>query len=482
MSGMPVDPNHLPGRPRTPDRVTPARARRRSGTEPARRRAIAAFLLYLVFGLFIFEDVLSIGVDPKELQRQYVLGVPTRDIALVVGLLVLTRWIRPITRHVNALHLAAAATLLAGYLALGIWNSGLSNQLNGDVRIGLSFFAGIAVAFLLMRTSASKRHMQVLLVTVTACMVLASFFSPDYSRYVERDLLRVSHPEVYIFSRLAAAPIVLLGNLSAPSLVAKAVPLTCLGFFALFSAVLTSARSQLIVTAGILILVLRSFSLRNDGDVAIVRAPAMIVKLATVVALVAGVTYLTVSIDPGRLTRFTSITQRGVLLGDPRVDELKSFLSDSTPMQLALGKGLGGTVPSPIYDREPTPVMHVGVMNVWMKLGFVPFVAAVAWVYWLMPVRYLRSFRRLRRRESRPRYRDVARVVIWPALLPWMLWSLLSGGFSEQDSVALGWVYFMSGSVARAGLGRWLGRRGPGRRGPGRARPTDRSACASSVA
>ena len=416
-------------------------------------RSLSTVLLYVIVGLFIVEDVLAIGVNAEEFQRYYIYGVPARDVGLGMALSVLVVRGAQIRKYIDTWRVVLLTALTAPYVVLGVWNYGISNQLNGDVRKALWFYGGIGVALLLMTTSCPKRHLRVLLAAFTILMALASVLSEQFVRYIQLGgVARVEHPSVYIFSCWVAGLTVLLSYISRR----KTFPLVCLGAFAAFSAVLTGTRSQVVVAIAVLILVLRSVGLTNIRRARRVKIQSARKKLGIVVLAAGAVCYMVARLDDSRFTRFATITHVDALVSDPRADEVRTFVSTSSTTQLLVGRGFGGTVPSPIYQGDATTWMHIGIMNIWLKLGLVPFLATSIYVFCVVPLRHLKSVRRIRRANGNCSNRDLARALIVPALFPWMVWALLSGGYTEQSFLFLGWIYFMYSAVGRFGLSLWI--------------------------
>lgn len=417
------------------------------------RRLGATVLLYVVFAAFVAEDITAIGIAPKEIPRLYLFSVPVRDVGLLVALSYSALRYRHLLRIAGGPWLALVVFVFFFGLLQAVLTTGISNALNYDIRVFLWLFGGIGFAMLMQRTRCTRTHLKVLLVASTVLMGCASVFSPDFYEYtLTGGATRVAHPSLYAFGGLLVVPLVLLVNSSGRRLSGKLLPAVCLAAYFGFAALLSGTRSSLLITALLVWTLLTSLRFRFvSGGISVGKATGLARMFVVVLALM-GAALLPGLISNYRGDRFASLLEPETLLTDSRVFELLDFFTSSSAEQLLLGRGVGGGIPSSIYFGEFTGIMHVGIANVWMKFGLLPFVVAVAYLLFFVPYRYLKSLRRARDRRRQPTLQDTANILILPALFPWILSLLISGGYSESNLFMAGFVLYAYRLTKRYGI------------------------------
>ena len=253
----------------------------------------------------------------------------------------------------------------------------------------------------------------------------------------------------------------------------KLVPAGCLAAFFGFGALLSGTRSNLIVTVVMFVILLASLRFRlRDGTVMIGKT-TLVAKMLVFSAGLVMAFVLPLIVDAGRSARFASILDVNLLLASDRVLELIAFLTSSDSAQLLIGRGVGGAIYSPIleFKGELTGSMHIGIANVWMKFGLLPFAIAVGFFLLVIPIRYSRSFWKARDCGYRTNNSDTANVVVLPSLFPWIVAMLVSGGYSEGSLWCAGFVFYVYYLVKRFGLDAFFSPSYPTRAVPARGCP-----------
>ncbi len=416
-------------------------------------KSSASILLYTIFFGFIAEDVVAIGLEPENVPLVTLFGVSVRDLALFVALCCLVIRHRQMLRIVDGRWLLLIVLCFLVGLVQGVLSLGFSRSLVSDIRVFLWFFGGIGFALVMERTRHARMHLTALLLLSTVLMVCASLFSPSYYEYeLTGEAVRVTHPSIYVFGGLLAVPLILVTNTTGPRLRSKVVPAICLAAFFGFGALLSSTRSNLIITVVFLIILLASLRFRfREGTVMIGKATGVARTLVVSVGLML-VFLLPVIVDASRSERFASLLDVNLLLANSRVLELIAFLTSSDSIQLLIGRGVGGAVESPIFNGELTGSMHIGIANVWMKFGLLPFALAMGFFLLVVPIRYFRSFRKAQDPDYWSSTSDTANVVVLSSLFPWIVSMLLSGGYSEVNLWCGGIVFYVYYLVKRFGL------------------------------
>jgi hypothetical protein len=214
----------------------------------------------------------------------------------------------------------------------------------------------------------------------------------------------------------------------------------------------------LIVSVVIFTLLLLSFGFRFHNNTVSLGNTSAVVKVFAYLLAAMPVLYSASYLDPARASRLATTFNAQALITDPRAFEILDFFASSGLSQLVIGRGVGGSVRSSIYGGEQTQTMHVGIMNVWLKFGVISFVVTAVVLLGVVPAKYFRSRKRVRESVGGRSYEDVANVIVLPALFPWIVLLVLSGGFDEASFMLLGATIFLYGVVRRLGSSVLTGR------------------------
>ena len=410
-------------------------------------------MLYAIFAGFIAEDIAAIGVAADQIEPLSVSGVPVRDMAVLLALFCLILRYRQMLRVAGGRGLLLIVAIFVLGLFQGLSSYGVSRLLNYDIRIFLSFLGGIGFALALERARNARTHLTVLLLLLTVLMVISSLFSPSYYEYrLTGEAVRVAHPSLYMFAGLMTVPLVLMTNLTAASIRSKLIPALCLAACFVFGALLSSTRSNLIISAVLVLILLTSLRMHfRNGIVSIENTKGTTKLVVLSVGLMVSI-LLWSTVDSGRTARYSTLVNPSVLLTDARVLELAEFYASSNNSQLLLGRGVGGSITTPILGGEMTQAMHIGIINVWMKYGLLPFAIASVFLFLVIPIRYVRSFANAQRPSLQRTTSDTANIVILPSLFPWIIGLLISGGYGQGSLFFAGFTFYAYSLVKRDGV------------------------------
>ncbi|GAB6272758.1 MAG: hypothetical protein STSR0003_26090 [Smithella sp.] len=154
--------------------------------------------------------------------------------------------------------------------------------------------------------------------------------------------------------------------------------------------------------------------------------------------------------EESRFSRLPNISLTDTTTYD-RLAEISDFFKQSiNDNSIIYGKGLGGVIQSTIYEGNDTGTMHVGIFNIWMKMGLIVFLLFVILSFIVIPYLYINTL--INSAKIDPPVRT-ANLVVIPMVFPFLLSLVMSGGFAEVNFLFVGFAYLMYGAIKRNGLG-----------------------------
>lgn len=405
-------------------------------------RCLNSFFLYAVFFLFIADLIKNITVYSLNVPRFYILGVPGRDVALFLLIMLFFLNINAITKvlgkKVCLLLTMTYLFLVFQFLAYFLSSDMLDvNLLNYDIRTFLWLLGGIAFAFLLIRMPGVKTHLLIMVIILTLLIVISSFFGERLMTMNDMSLKRISHENIFLASSILFAPLIILINLSPAGSVKKLISglaILASGYFVAFRSV---TRSSFLITMLLILIFSVSYAF-NQKQKTFKRVN---LRLFAFIIFSLFLFYILVGDDSYLAQRLLSVFNMDILIGDSRVNELTFFIEDSSLSDLFWGRGLGGQIASPIYEGRLTGVLHIGILNFWMKFGIIPFLFASILLFIYIPLRYLSALKQLNKQIFTNR--NIAAFVALSALFPWILSLILSGGYEEASMMSAGFVLYI---------------------------------------
>jgi hypothetical protein len=412
-------------------------------------------LVIITFFLLLLDPVFSVGVDPIDISKVYLLGIPSSDWALFLMLISFLSNLDTIIKFVSKMFLLLFGASIILFLLQGMIINETSNIsiYNSDIRIFLWFYGGIAFANALIKTGRIIQILNIIVVVSSVLIVISSIYSAGYSDYMNGSAdenERIGHPNIYILGAWIFSPVVLLFNITPPNVYNKIIPLVSTLLYLYFVAVLSGTRSSAITCIAIFVLFAIALKIRTHNSVISIEKLKLISKILILIILLMIIIYSTFYLDAYRMSRMLSIFDSGAITSDTRAFEFLSFFLQSNFQQLIIGRGLGGSIRSPIYNSEITSTMHIGIMNFWMKFGLFPFLMIVYFLFVRVPIQYIRSYIVIKSKRSN--YRHTANVIILSTLFPWMISLLISGGFGEINFLFTGFAIYTHGMVKTHGI------------------------------
>jgi len=155
-----------------------------------------------------------------------------------------------------------------------------------------------------------------------------------------------------------------------------------------------------------------------------------------------------ISADP-RLERLINLSP-DTIIQEARFQEILDFFEQGLMRDsLVFGQGLGATIQSSTYHYFETSTMHVGIFNIWMKMGIIPFLIVTTLLFFRIPFIYINTWIG---RQHLSENTSTANIAILPSFFPWIASLAISGGFSEVSFFAAGISYYLYEEVRSNGL------------------------------
>jgi len=413
------------------------------------------FILYSIYFGFVLGDILTIW-NPEYYGTFYFFGVPVRDIVLILVLLFFLIDRKMIFSLASRRFIFLYLLILIYYTFQGIMMSGFSGWTRADLRYFLWFLGGICFGTLIIRTGEIKKNLERITVLTALFMLTAALLGGEFRSAISLRIVdygRILESGVYNFGGLLYVPLILSFTMKNGSRNNQIVPLAGICILFLIGVILTNTRSMGIILVVVLLLYILSFGIENNGVVIEkVKAGKQLLFAVAAGIVVAFLFVYALSID-ARLERMLNIS--GIVISEElRYLEAVSFYGQGiTDNTLFFGKGLGGTVVSPVSDWDATGVMHIGILNFWMKMGLAPFIMVSVYLFIILPCKYIAE---LVQRASVYDYAKTADLVVLPSLFPWIMNLAMSGGFAPQDSIFVGVAYVIHREISIHGLRRIL--------------------------
>lgn len=410
-------------------------------------------LVYITFALLLLDPIFNIGVDTLDLTKVYIAGIPAADYALMLMMITFFVKLNHITSFVSIKMLVIIGLAFVFYLVQGVIINGTSNFaiFNADIRTWLWFFGGIGFAYSILRTEKPILFLKIIVIVSTLLLVVSSIKSAGFDEYFKGfTVSRIGHPNIYIMSGWIFTPIILLFNITTNTFIKKIVPFISTILFFYFVGILSNTRSSTIIAILLFLLYTISFKFRTHNSKLFISKIKISNKLYLTIFVLIIFVYFAYYLGIERKSRLLSVVEMETLLNDSRFFELISFFDNSNSSQLLFGRGFGGSVPSPTYQMKLTSTLHIGLLNFWMKMGFIPFLFITYFLFIKIPIRYIRSFNLITSKKSN--YYHTANVCILSTLFPWIISLILSGGFNEISFLFAGFVMYFYGIVKSKGL------------------------------
>jgi len=348
--------------------------------------------------------------------------------------------------------------ILSFLYGMAIWfvtNNPVQN-IGEDLRFFLALFSGLSLAVLLP----SKHEALATAITVASTIglligtvILFSIPDADFISSVQR----TTHPSAF---SLFGLPLTFIG----PSIVYSSLigdrKLTILswfnaGMFLLITILIVQTRSLFltalisIVFAWITIFVLSFHDRQNSGNVNRFEMPW--VGVIFCVAFVIVILYWWSGHSDAFLTRlmgFSEFEEDPSII--PRLLELPTIFESMDLSAHIFGVGLNPHMILTDWDGTPYNTSHIGVINVWWRLGFPIFLIMVLLFVFLM-MNWVRSLAHIYRQplNNKVTSETFGLMVCWSGVASIFFVSCMSGGWSKSTMLPLGILW----GIYRVGTG-----------------------------
>lgn len=408
-------------------------------------------ILYLLYIGFIIGDMLTIW-NPEYKGTFYLFGIPNRDITLIIILIFFFLNQKMIFSLVSKKIIYFYLILLIYFTLQGIVLNGFSGWTRGDLRLHLWFLGGICFGAVLIRTGQIKKNLAIIVVLTSILIIASLLFGTEYQAVKETQISeygRVSEMGIYVFSCLLYVPLILLFYVKNDVLKDNALILFAIGSILFTGVLMANARSMGIILIVIVSLYILSFSVSNNGDVIDKFNLKKYLLLITIICLIGTLLFMSLLSIDLRLERMLKLSPTELSEENRYLEAFMFYEQGINDGTLILGRGFGGTIISPISYWEETGVIHIGILNFWMKMGLVPFIIISFYVFLVVPFMFIKY---LIKSNSYPSHIKTGNIIMISCIIPWIMSLAMSGGYEPFDSFPLGLAFLMRGDITKNGL------------------------------
>jgi hypothetical protein len=398
--------------------------------------------LYLIIFLYSIDIIIAVGVDPKLIQKFYLFGIPTSDISLLFAIIAFFYNLPLIKKYINGFYLIFIFVLFFIYFLYGILNVGISNinLLNQDVRTVLWLFGGIGLSILFQKLKSKQLFLIVFLFFFIILIVLSSIGAQTLFLLTGNTSERITHPNIYIISGLICVPFIIFIFTRERTILTSLFSSFIIGLYFYFVAYLSATRSTFLISVSFLLLFIFSTIISKKSKSLNFKKTLKIFSIISIVTI--GLTIISDQFDSSKVSRILTESKTENIVADSRFLELLDFFQQTNIVYFIFGKGIGGGINSSIYDGSFTSTLHIGILNVWMKFGFIPFLATFIFILQLIYL-LIRSTIIILKNKSSNFIKHYIQLAFISSLFPWIIGILISGGFGETDFMMLGFVWFL---------------------------------------
>lgn len=402
-------------------------------TEGPRRLGLF-FLVCVLMGIIIPTEI---AYDAEMFYSRRFLGIPPHFMltAFTIAMAVVVD-VRYYQRLVSRPFVALSLLILAALLVVGVAKYGVRSQLvRSDIYILRWFFVG----FILTRLAIASGMLRQYLLFATVVILLTAFgidTTNSQAGQIDTSLRRIVSSNLWPVINCGTIMIGLLLTVTWPlSLGFAAFGSVSFAVLAFVGSVRTSTRSAFFYQSLCFILVLLALSrdprLRSRGS-SFRRAATGLVMLGAVVVI-----YLVAT--GGLLGGYSQIGDRfrdtsfGVKdTGLVRLQEAIGMVTELTPDEWVLGKGLGGMFYSTMGAWFNVP--HIAVFGFLQKGGIAVFLLVLVAVYIVPGLAFFKQLIQPRRSSPLP----APILIVGPVLVAWCGLTFISGGIDIGSFFGLG--------------------------------------------
>jgi len=417
-------------------------------------KTVYCIIFYITYAGFLAENILSIQVPLSLRSRFYIFGIPSRDLVLLLMLSIFIYKqdeILTIIRH-NMVYIVVV--LVSFFTLQGLLINGYSviPIIRADLRVILWFLGGISFGFILIKTGYVRLNLRIIVIFTTSMLLVSTFYSEaaQLSRIIGIIYIyRIIEENIFIFSGILMPLLIILFNIEDKSFKTQLIPIYALLTLIYCNIYLSVTRSMSIII--LLLLVLYILSLRGYKDVINVpNRPYKILKYGVYLIIFLGMYFIIDNLTlEGRFNRLSEFSIQSII-NDPRFIEFQDFIEQSIQRNvLIVGQGFGGSINSFIQNMYATNTMHIGIVNIWMKMGIIPFIVIAFYFYIKYPYMFIKAIVSQSSYNSNQR---IACTVVLPSLFPWFIALTMSGGFNEASFLFAGFSYYFYYEINKNGM------------------------------
>ena len=399
------------------------------------------WLFGIILLLFFLEDIANIFNSVDSFTRLYIAGIPVRDIILFI---MLSYFVINYNRIIAVIGSSKALLWSFGILLLFVIRSFYNHELFGapvraDLRAVLWFFGGISVGYIFIKIRNKELVLFFTTISFLCFIIMSSVLSESYSVYSTGGYIRVSHPSMFLLSAGFMPIFILFTNLYGHSRSTLKLSLLAIwSVFTYYSAILSATRSMLLLSLVIFINGYISFQSKIENNKFLITRNIGYKTILVLLALVMVFPVIMPAIDV--LGRFSQTLNLYGIISNVRAAEAIDFYQQMSFNDFLIGKGLGGTIRSTIYNFEATNSLHIGILSLWMKYGVIPVI-----LFLIILVRSLYLYYKSLKYKVPVPGREFSSRIILPMIFPFFLSLVISGGAGEGNFLMYGFIYLLYG-------------------------------------
>ncbi len=414
--------------------------------KPSRNYLGTIIWWYAIMAVFLYTSIRDIGLSATELEFDSPIIGSLRgcDVAFALGAV----WVG--INHIklgwlfrNRL-IIPYATIVSLFAAIGLLRSGAGVFFNNDIRVWLMLPLGAVLGVMIHDTKYPLFHLATMSIFLATIMAWATYRDPASAYYSSPvgALQRIVNINVYNCSAMLwslGAYLLTIGLSTGLRLPLLGGGIAILGQAII--AVISATRSMLgVLGVCLLFVVIVAVRLLPDPRRKFNRKVGLRVGL---IALVVGLCALPYAGNIATYSellyiRTIGVTQESGESTDSRLAEIQALFNSFDMTDYLAGRGFGGRFPSPIYDNDLWPELHIGIFTFALKGGLGLMLLVMYVLLWELPRRFVRAY--FKSPDVRLPH-DWGILLVTPMVYAPAMLLFLSGGYTTFTFLGWGIAY-----------------------------------------
>jgi hypothetical protein len=391
------------------------------------------FIILLTLSYFSEIIINSINFNPLIYERSKILGVPINDLWLIIGCIFFIKFIIKESFKIEEwiLIIWQLVIIIIGII-IGVsslnWNN--INEINSDVRINLSFMAGMGLSFLIVynkkKIEIKKQAELIVKICIISIIVSSLFYATirEINIYSDLDPYRIIPANIFIISGILI-PIIIIFT----PIMEKELLVYSLITLIIFLVILSGTRSMMIVTFVTYLIVIK---LKKYQSQILDINKIKYFKLTIIILIILAISSWYFS---GVERIFNNFSIKSIY-NDPRFYEVLEFLSVFSLIDNPFGLGFGSLINSPIYNGNLTGIIHIGIFNFIMKSGLL----GAGFIIYIILYVIIKSIKNLKLDKKIIKEDILLAKSSLYSFYPWFIFLIISGGYGETNFLMAGFA------------------------------------------